>query len=63
MSETLNVLELFAGVGGSELDSSILMPTYSKRNGQTNGSLLENHKMLLKYMTTDSQIVKISTGI
>ena len=58
MSETLNVLELFAGVGGFRVGLE-----HSKRNGQTNGSLLENHKMLLKYMTTDSQIVKISTGI
>lgn len=54
----MKVLELFAGVGGFRIGLENSDKDFLKLNGLINGSLHVNHKMLLKFMTIISQIVR-----
>ena len=56
----MNVLELFAGVGGFRIGLENADKIFSKLNGVINGNLRANPKTLLKSMITTSLIVKIS---
>ena len=55
----MNVLELFAGVGGFRIGLEMLTQIISKHYGATNGSLLESLKMLSRYIIIIFQTVKI----
>lgn len=55
----MNVLELFAGVGGFRIGLENSDKNFSKQDGVINGNLPVNLKMLLKFTITTSLIVKI----
>ena len=59
MNKVLNVLELFAGVGGFRIGLENASNSVLIQSGQTNGNLQENLKMHLKYITTSIQVVRI----
>ena len=55
----MNVLELFAGVGGFRIGLKMPILIISEHYGVTNGNLLESLRMLSRYIIIIFQIVKI----
>ena len=47
----MDILELFAGVGGFRLGLEKSNKIFLKQNGLINGNLQKNHKMPLKFIT------------